>query len=77
MTQSDQMSDAELAREMSRLEAAIAAAASDEELQHCNTLYFLVRHSDQHLDSYPVHDVDAHHRPDIFIGENTDTLNGF
>ncbi|MHA3069889.1 MULTISPECIES: hypothetical protein [unclassified Acinetobacter] len=23
------------------------------------------------------HDVDVHHRPDIFIGENTDTLNGF
>ena len=43
MTQSDQMSDAELAREMSRLEAAIAAAASDEELQHCNTLLSEVR----------------------------------
>ncbi|MCG5961071.1 hypothetical protein G3R47_00815 [Acinetobacter baumannii] len=44
---------------------------------NCKTLYFLVRHSDQYLDSYPVHDVDAHPRPDIFIGENTDTLNGF
>lgn len=43
MTQNDQMSDAELAREMSRLEAAIAAAASDEERQHCNVLLSEVR----------------------------------
>lgn len=43
MTQSDQMSDAELAREMSRLEAAIAAAASDEERQRCNALLSEVR----------------------------------
>ena len=43
MTQSDQMSDAELAREMSRLEAAIAAAASDEERQCCNALLSEVR----------------------------------
>ena len=33
-------------------------------------MYFLVNHSVQHLDSYPVHDVDAHHRQDILIGEN-------
>lgn len=43
MTQSDQMSDAELAREMSRLEAAIAAAASDEERPRCNALLSEVR----------------------------------
>lgn len=43
MTQGDQMSDAELAREMSRLEAAIAAASSDEDRQCCNALLSEVR----------------------------------
>ena len=43
MTQNDQMSAAELAREMSRLEAAIAAASSEEERQRCNTLLSEVR----------------------------------
>ena len=26
---------------------------------------------------YPVHGDKNHHKPDIFIGENIDTLNGF
>ncbi|MCH2020196.1 hypothetical protein [Acinetobacter pittii] len=47
---------------------------SDKEL---NRLSALQEISDKHLKFYPVHDVDVHHRPDIFIGENTDALNGF
>ena len=45
--------------------------------QPYKTLYFLVRHSDQHLDSYPAHDGENHHKLDIFIGDNIDTLNEF
>jgi hypothetical protein len=40
-------------------------------------LNFFVRHSDQHLYLYPVHGDKNHHKLDIFIGENIDTLNGF
>lgn len=47
---------------------------SDKEL---NRLSALQEISDKHLKFYPVHDVDMHHRPDIFIDENTNTLNGF
>lgn len=43
MTQHDQMSDAELAHEMSRLEGEIAAATSEEERQRCNALLTEVR----------------------------------
>ena len=40
-------------------------------------LNFFIRHSDQHLYLYPAHDGKNHHKLDIFIGENIDTLNGF